>query len=71
MTGRELLEGYISRNTTQAQFARDVGCSESHLSLLLDGKRGVSFRLARRISEATKGEVPLEALDLERQDAAE
>lgn len=62
MDGRQLLAGYISGRTTQAQFARDVRCSESHLSLVLKGERGVSLKLAKRIMEATGGVVPTESL---------
>lgn len=57
-----MLAKWISENTTQAKFARDTGCSESHLSLILKGKRGVSFPKARRISEATGGAVPIDVL---------
>lgn len=60
--GRKLLAEYIRARTTQAQFAREVGCSDSHLSLVLKGERGVSFGLAKRISEATRGEIPVELL---------
>lgn len=56
------LSEWISAHTTQAKFARVIGCSESHLSLLLDGKRGASLSLALKISEATGGAVPLRAL---------
>ncbi len=65
MDGRQLLSDFIAANTSQAQFARDVGCSDSHLSLVIKGERGVSLGLAKRISEATRGVVPIEALVLE------
>lgn len=51
MNGRQLLQSYISANTSQAQFARDIGCSDSHLSLILSGGRGPSLKLAQRIEE--------------------
>ena len=60
--GRKLLAEFIRPRMTQAQFAKDVGCSESHLSLVLKGERGVSLGLAKRISEATAGAIPVEAL---------
>lgn len=62
MTGRHLILDFIRENTTQVQFARDVECSESHLALFLQGKRGLSVGLARRMSEATGGKVPMQAL---------
>jgi transcriptional regulator with XRE-family HTH domain len=58
--GMARLARYIRENTTQAQFARDVECSEPHLSLVLKGKRGLSMRLARNISD--KSGIPLEEL---------
>lgn len=60
--GRALLAEFIRSNTTQAKFAREVGCSESHLSLVLKGLRGVSFGLAKKMSEASGGKVPVEAI---------
>ena len=60
--GRAMLAAFIRKRTTQAKFAREVACSESHLSLILKGVRGVSFGLAKRISEATGGEIPVETL---------
>lgn len=63
MDGIAQLADFITRNmASQAQFARDVGCSEPHLSLILAGKRGLSVPLAKRISEATQGEVPVRVL---------
>lgn len=61
-SGCALLAKFIEENSTQRQFAREVGCSESHLSLILSGKSGMSFGMAKRISEATGGKVPVEAL---------
>lgn len=50
MDGIERLADYIAREkASQAQFARDVNCSESHLSLVLARKRGLSVPLAKRI----------------------
>lgn len=45
---------------TQAKLAADADCSESHLSLILKGDRGVSMKLAKRLSDATGGEVRVE-----------
>lgn len=45
---------------TQAKFSADCGCSEPHLSLILKGERGVSMKLAKRLSDATGGEVRIE-----------
>jgi transcriptional regulator with XRE-family HTH domain len=58
MTEKHPLTDWIEANTTQAQFARDAKCSESHLSLILKGKRGVSLPLAQRLSDATGGNIP-------------
>lgn len=69
-SGRSSLGDFIRQHTTQAKFAREVRCSESHLSLVLKGKRVMSFRLAKRISEATNGEIPVEALPHEKSEAA-
>lgn len=61
MDAREALADHIARNeASQAQFARDVGCSESHLSLILAGKRGLSVPLASRIS--AKAKIPVRDL---------
>lgn len=57
------LAKWISENrTTRATFAREAGIQESHLCLLLQGKRGVSFRRAKRISAATGGTVPVDVV---------
>lgn len=61
MDGKQMLADYIKGRTTQAQFARTIGCSEPHLSLILKGDRGPSINLAKRIREATGGAVPAEA----------
>jgi transcriptional regulator with XRE-family HTH domain len=55
------LKVWIEANTTQAEFARQVGCSAPYLSDLLKGKRGVSLDLAIAMSEKTGGAVPIEA----------
>ncbi len=53
---------WLTENATQSQFAKQVGCSQSHLCLILKGERGPSLKLAKRIMTATEGAVPMEAL---------
>lgn len=60
--GFELLKAFIHKRMTQKAFADDVGISESHLSLVLSGNRFISFGLAKRISKATGGKIPIEML---------
>lgn len=63
MDGRQQIAQFLAQHeSSQAQFARDVGCSESHLTLFLQGKRKISVPLAMRMSAATGGAVPLKAL---------
>ena len=64
--GLQLLAEYIRQRTNQREFAKLIGHGESHLSLVLAGKRGLSFGMAKRISEATGGYVPLALLPHER-----
>jgi plasmid maintenance system antidote protein VapI len=56
------LKTWIDDNTTQAQFARTVECSESHLSDVLAGKKSVSIGLAVRMSKATDNQVSVDAI---------
>jgi transcriptional regulator with XRE-family HTH domain len=63
MDGRQHLRRFLEKNS-QARLAREVGCSEAHLSLVLSGQRGASLRLALKLSDATG--IPIEKLDLER-----
>ena len=59
--GRELLSAFIAKQgLTQARFAEMVRCSESHLCLVLQGKRGLSLKLAKRIADVA--EVPMASL---------
>ena len=69
MDGRQALSKFIAERTTQAKFARKIGCSESHLALVLQGNRGVSLKLAKRISDETGGAVPMHALVLNEEEA--
>lgn len=71
MTTPSPLAKWIEDNApSKAQFCRDSGICESHLSLFLRGKRGVSFRMAKRISEATQGAIPIEILVREKDEVA-
>lgn len=54
------LKDWIVANTTQAEFARVVGCSGAHLSDLLRRKKSASLRLAAKISRATGGAIPID-----------
>lgn len=54
------LAAWIEKNTSQAKFAADAGCSESHLSLILQRKRGISLPLAQKFSNATNGDVSVQ-----------
>lgn len=62
MDGRQKLASLIARESSQARFAKRVGCSESHLSLILSGESDASPELAHRISDAVNGQVPARAL---------
>lgn len=54
MNGLARLAEYVSElDGTQKAFADAVGCSEPHLSLILAGKRGLSWGLAKRIEGVT------------------
>ncbi len=48
-----LLASFAAERGAQVKFAREVQCSESHLSLVLNGKRGLSYPLAHRINAKT------------------
>ena len=45
---------------SQAEFARMSGCDEGHLSQILAGKRGVSLKTAKLLSDATGGDVKVD-----------
>lgn len=55
---------------SQSKLADSADCSEPHLSLILQRKRGVSMKLAQRLSVATGGAVPIEAFLLVEQPEA-
>lgn len=52
------LSAWLDTNgVKQAQFANDIGMSESHLSLILSGQRMPSPQLAVKIERLTKIDV--------------
>jgi DNA-binding transcriptional regulator YdaS (Cro superfamily) len=48
--------------TRQTDFAKEIGCTDGYLSLLLQDRRGVSLKLAQKIETATGGIVTAEHL---------
>lgn len=52
---------WIDANSSQAKLARELGCSESHLSDVINGKKEPSLKFAARLSAITGGVVPIEA----------
>jgi antitoxin component HigA of HigAB toxin-antitoxin module len=52
MDGLKALSKYVAENG-QAQTAREVGCSDSHLHLVLAGERNLSVAMAKKVSRAT------------------
>ena len=60
MSEKHPLESWLEGRMSQAKFAEGVGCSEPHLSLVLQRKRGVSLKMALRLSAATNGEIPVD-----------
>jgi plasmid maintenance system antidote protein VapI len=50
------LAAWIDARMSRAAFADKVGASQSHLALLLQGKRGISLELAVQIEKTTAGE---------------
>ncbi len=54
----------------RTEFAKNIGCSPSHLTLVSQGKRGVSLELALSIERETHGSVTVEQL-LEAKQSAE
>lgn len=51
------LADWIDARMSRAAFARKAGISEPHLSLILQGKRGLSLDVAIAIERATENEV--------------
>lgn len=54
---------------TRTKFAESVSCSLPHLTLIAQGKRGVSLELALNIERETNGAVTAEQLLKARQGA--
>jgi transcriptional regulator with XRE-family HTH domain len=50
------LQSWIDQRMSQAEFARRAGMSQTHLTHMLQFKRGISLDLACRIEEITEGE---------------
>lgn len=57
------LARWIGAHMTKAEFSRRVGMSPSHLTLVLQRKRGVSLDIARKIEEVTGKEIGLTELN--------
>lgn len=53
----ETLASWIEATTSQAQFSRDLGISESHLCNLLKGTKRASLDVVERIVKLTNGAV--------------
>lgn len=51
-----------SADVKRSDFAKNIGCSPSHLTLVSQGKRGVSLELALSIQRETDGAVTVEQL---------
>lgn len=62
MSAEHPLKKWIKDHSSQAQFARGIDCSESHLSDILSGNKQPSLALAIRMSEATGKAVSLDAI---------
>jgi DNA-binding transcriptional regulator YdaS (Cro superfamily) len=58
----QTLAAWIDARMSRAAFARLVGMSPSHLSLVISGGRGVSLRQAVAIESATEGAITTAAL---------
>jgi len=65
MEKHPLAEWMERHGRSQASLASSCECSSSHLSLILNGKRGASLPLALKLSRATDGDVPVEAFQRE------
>lgn len=50
-----------SSGMTVAQLADAAGCSDSHLRNIFAGRKEASLGLAKRLSELSGGEVPMDA----------
>lgn len=70
MSTNHPLAEWIDARMSRAAFARKAGISEPHLSLILQGKRGLSLDLAVAIEIATENEVTAAMMLQERQQPA-
>ena len=56
----EALAAFLkSSNTSQAKFARLVGCSQTHVCHFTQGRRFPGKEMARKIELASDGRVPI------------
>lgn len=55
------LAKWIEQHSTPADFARDVGCTRSHISNIILGHKRPSLDLLARIEKRTRGRVGLSA----------
>lgn len=60
---RHPLDSWLASATVKrGEFARSIGCSPSHLTLVSQGKRGASLELALNIQRETNGVVTVEQM---------
>jgi hypothetical protein len=64
------LAAWIDARMSRAAFARSIGMSASHLSLVIRGERGLSLRQAVAIESATEGAISTAALLRQRFDGS-
>ena len=58
----KLAQWIAKKDTTQRELAAKIGCSEPYLSQIANELRVPSLQMAKRISRATGGAVPTDAL---------
>ena len=58
----DLADHLSATETTQAAFAGRIGIGEAHLSLIIHKRRKPSLEVARRIIDASKGDVTFDDL---------
>jgi len=61
MSNHPLKSWIVNNGVTQADLARELRCSEAHISDVLNYKKTPSLDLAGRMSRLTQGEVPVVA----------
>lgn len=62
MQAHPLARWIDSAGVKRTDFARKIGCSPGHLTMVTTRRRGVSLELATNIERATKGKVTTEQL---------